>query len=219
VLLLTPLFKNLPEAVLAALIIHAVSHLWKVSEFRRYRVGQPLEFLVGIATLVGVVTIDVLPGLVIGVVSMVLLVVYHASRPHLSVLGRVPGVRDAYGDVGRHPDYERIPDLLVLRLEAPLFYANAAPVCEDIKRLVGASERRPRAVILDAGSNSSLDITSAEKLDELVTSLKGADVDFALAEVRRPVKDAARRIGVLERIGEDHLFHTIDEAVEALSRG
>jgi high affinity sulfate transporter 1 len=218
VLFLTPLFKNLPEAVLAALIIHAVSHLWKIAEFKRYRIEQPLEFWIGIATLVGVVTIDVLPGLVIGVVAMILLVIYHASRPHVSVLGRVPGVPDAYGDIGRHPDYERLPDLLVLRLEAPLFYANAAPVCEEIKRLVGAGERRPRAVILDAGSNSNLDITSAEKLDQLVTSLRQADVDFALAEVRKPVIEAARRIGVLDTIGDDHLFHTIDEAVEAQTK-
>jgi high affinity sulfate transporter 1 len=217
VLLLTPLFKNLPEAVLAALIIHAVSHLTKVKEFRRYRAEQPLEFWVGLATLAGVITIDVLPGLVIGVVSMILLVIYHATRPHVSVLGRVPGVRDAYGDIVRHSDYEQLADLLVLRLEAPLFYANAAPVCEQIKHLVGASQRQLRAVILDAGSNSNLDITSAEKLDELASSLHGAKIDFALAEVRGPVIDAARRAGVLATIGEDRVFPTIDQAVDALA--
>jgi MFS superfamily sulfate permease-like transporter len=117
VLFLTPLFKNLPEAVLAALIIHAVSHLMKVKEFKLYRREQPLEFWVGLATLAGVVTIDVLPGLLIGVTSMLLLVVYHASRPHISVLGRVPDVPDAYGDIERHPQYERLPGLLVLRFE------------------------------------------------------------------------------------------------------
>jgi len=217
VLLLTPLFENLPEAVLAALIIHAVSHLWKLAAFRRYRVEQPLEFWVGLATLLGVITIEVLAGLVIGIVAMILLVVYHASRPHVSVLGRVPGVANAYGDAGRHPDYERLPDLLVLRLEAPLFYANAAPVCAQIKRLVGAAARRPRAVVVDVGSNSNLDITSAEKLADLVTSLRAAEVDFAVAEVRRPVKDAAERMGLLATIGADRLFLTIDEAVEALN--
>jgi len=77
---------------------------------------------------VGVITLDVLPGLVIGIVSMLLLVVYNASRPHLSVLGAVPGSPGAYGDIGRHPDYMTIPDVLVLRLEAPLFYANASLV-------------------------------------------------------------------------------------------
>jgi SulP family sulfate permease len=119
VLLLTPLFKDLPEAVLAALIIHAVSHLFKVAEFRRYYRERRVEFLLGLATLLGVVTLDVLPGLVIGVISMLLLVVYHASMPHVGALARRPNVPGAFGDVERHPEYERIPELLVLRLEAP----------------------------------------------------------------------------------------------------
>jgi len=218
VLFLTPLFKDLPEAVLGALIIHAVSHLWKIEEFRVYRREQPVEFWVGLGTLAGVVAIDVLTGLVIGVVAMVLLVVYQASRPHLSILGRVPGVADAYGDVARHPEYERVPGLLVLRLEAPFFYANASLVAGAIKRLAGAEETLPNAVVLDFGPNNNLDITSSEKLDELVTELRGAGIDFALAEVRRPTLDAARRSGVLATIGEDRVFHTIDEAVGALSR-
>jgi sulfate permease, SulP family len=218
VLFLTPVFKNLPEAVLAALIIHAVSHLWKVPEFRLYRQERPMEFWVGLATLGGVITIDVLPGLAIGVVSMILLVVYQASRPHVSVLGRVPGVRDAYGDTDRHPDYERVPGVLVLRLEAPLFYANASPVVDAVKRLVGESEPLPRAVVLDFGANSHLDITSSEKLVELVESLRSAGIDFALAEMRKPAREAARRSGVLDAMGEDHVFHTIDEAVDELAR-
>lgn len=216
VLLLTPLFKNLPEAVLAALIIHAVTHLFKVAEFRRYRSERPVEFWIGLATLFGVLAIDVLPGLVIGVVAMILLVIYHASRPPVSQLGRVPGVPGAYGNVERHPEYERLRDVLALRLDAPLFYANAAPVCETIKQLVGAPDRRPKAVILDAGTTPNLDITSAEKLEELAQSPHSADVDFALAEVRQPVLEVARRAGLLEVIGEDRVFHTIDEALAAL---
>jgi SulP family sulfate permease len=219
VLVLTPLFKNLPEAVLGALIVHAVSHLWKIAEFKRYRHEQPLEFWVGIGTGVGVITIDVLPGLVFGVVAMVLLVIYDASRPHVSMLARVPGLPDAYGDVGRHPDYEHIPGLVVLRLEAPLFYANASLVCKTVKRLTGACEPSPRAVILDVGANSGLDITSSENLDGLVETLHSGGVDFGLAEVRLQVVEAARRSGVLATIGEDHVFRTIDEAVSAFGGG
>jgi sulfate permease, SulP family len=217
VLVLTPIFKDLPEAVLAALIIHAVSHLWKVAEFREYRRERPLEFWVGIATGVGVVTLDVLPGLVIGVTSMLLLVVYHASKPHVSVLGRVTGVPDAYGDIGRHPDYQSIPGLLVLRLEAPLFYANASPVCDAVKRLAGSTEPAPRAVILDFGPNSELDITSSDDLRELIRVLRSAGIDLALAEVRQPVLASARRTGLLAALGEDHVYLTIDQAVNALS--
>jgi sulfate permease, SulP family len=216
VLVLTPLFKNLPEAVLAALIIHAVSHLWKVAEMRRYYNLQRLEFWLALATLVGVITIDVLPGLVIGVAAMLLLVIYRASRPQIGSLGRVPGEPGAYGDVARHPGYDRIPDLLVLRLEAPLFYANATPVRDRIKTLVGMTAPTPKALIIDLGGNERLDITSADMLTELVQTMHSAGVDLALADVRQPVTRMARRSGLARRLGEDMIFHTIDEAVQAL---
>jgi high affinity sulfate transporter 1 len=216
VLLLMPLFKNLPEAVLAALIIHAVFHLMKVRTFRRYYSERRVEFWLGLSTLLGVVVIDVLPGLVIGVLAMLLLVVYRASRPHLGVLGEVPGTPGAYGNVERHADYERLPDLLVLRLESPLFYANASLVCDRIKRLVGSSDPLPAAVVLEAGANPDLDITSAELLEQLVQSLRAAGIVFAVADVRQPVVEMMRRSGLLATIGENRVYHTVDEAVRSL---
>jgi sulfate permease, SulP family len=216
VLFLTPVFKSLPEAVLAALIIHAVTHLWKISELRRYyRLYQP-EFWLALATLGGVITIDVLPGLVIGVSSMLLLVIYHASRPHVGTLGHAPDEPGAYGEIGRHPHYERIPGMLVLRLESPLFYANATPVRDRIKALIGASNPPPKAVVIDAGANDQLDVTSLEMLTQLVQTVRSAGVDFALADVRQPVLKIARRAGLLDQIGENRIFHTVDEAVQAL---
>jgi sulfate permease, SulP family len=217
VLVLTPVFRDLPEAVLAALIIHAVSHLWKTGEFRRFYRAQPLEFWIGIATLSGVIAIGVLPGILIGVVGMVLLLLYHVSRPRIAVLGRVPGIADAYGDLARHPEYEPVPGVLLVRLEAPLFYANAALVAGTIKRLVGASEPLPAAVILDGGAIEDLDITSAAVLEAMVTALHATGIDFALADVRGFVLDTAGRLGVLDTIGADHAFRTIDEAVRALA--
>jgi sulfate permease, SulP family len=219
VLFLTPLFKDLPEAVLAALIIHAVSHLWKVAEMRRYYSLQRLEFWLALATMLGVITIDVLPGLVIGVAAMLLLVIYHASRPQIGSLGRVPGEPGAYGEIGRHPDYDRIPDMLVLRLEAPLFYANATPVRDRIKTLIGMTAPPPKALIIDLGGNERLDITSAEMLNGLVQTMHSAGVDVALADVRQPVITMARRSGLARRLGEGRIFHTIDEAVQAVGSG
>jgi MFS superfamily sulfate permease-like transporter len=219
ILFLTPLFKDLPEAVLAALIIHAVSHLMKVKAFREYYAEQRPEFWLGLLTLVGVITLDVLPGLVIGAVSMVLLVVYHASRPHLGVLGAVPGTDEAYGDVARHPDYRQVPGLLILRLEAPLFYANASLVRDHVKTLVGAADPTPYGVILDAGANGDqLDVTAAQMLTALVEELHAAGIDVALAEIRLPVVEMARRSGLSDALGEHGILRTIHEAVEALRR-
>jgi MFS superfamily sulfate permease-like transporter len=218
VLFLTPLFKDLPEAVLAALIIFAVSHLWEITEFKGYYRVSRVEFCLGVATLAGVITLDVLPGLLIGVVAMLLLFVYHASRPHVVTLGRIPGVTAGYGNVKRHPEYQPVPELLILRLEAPLFYANAAAMRDRIKMLVGASDPLPRAVIIDAGVNDTLDVTSAEMLAALVTQLHSAGIDFALAEVRHRATSTAYRARLPEIIGEDRVFNTLDEAVTTLQR-
>jgi sulfate permease, SulP family len=215
VLLLTPLFTNLPEAVLAALIIHAVSHLWKVADLRRYYRLRPVEFWSALVTMLGVITLDVLPALVIGIAAMLLLVVYHASLPHVVRLGRVPGEHGAYGALARHPDYEQVPGVLLLRLESPLFYANATPVRDRVKALVGRTDPPPRAVVLDAGASDQLDITSAEMLVGLVQTLHAAGIDVALADVRHAVSAMARRAGLLAELGPGRVFHTIDEAVQA----
>jgi sulfate permease, SulP family len=164
-----------------------------------------------------VITIDVLPGLVIGVISMLLLVVYRASRPHLAVLARMPGPPGAFGDITRHPDYQPIPKLLVLRIESPLFYANATLVRDRVKYLVGASDPVPKAVVLDIGVNDELDITSAETLEQLVEALRAAGIAFALAEVRQPVITRMQREGLVDEITENMIFHTVDEAVHALN--
>jgi len=131
-------------------------------------------------------------------------------------LGRVPGVAGAYGNIRRHPDYETVPDLLVLRLEAPLFYANATGVRDRIKMLAGARDPLPRAVILDAGVNDSLDITSALMLEALVPELRSAGIDFALAEVRHAVTGTAHRSRLLALVGEDRVFDTVEAAIATL---
>ena len=218
VLFLTPLFKNLPEAVLAALIIFAVSSLWKIREFKGYFRVSRAEFWLGLATLAGVIVFDVLPGLVIGVVAMLLYFIYQASKPHVVPLGRIPDVAGAYGNVRRHPDYEAVPGLLVLRLDAPVFYANSGGVSDSIKKLTGGADPLPHAVILDAGVNDTLDITSDVMLEQLVTELRSAGIDFALAEVRHTVTKMARRSRLFELLGKDRIFDTVAEAVAALEK-
>jgi high affinity sulfate transporter 1 len=218
VLFLTPLFKNLPEAVLAALIIFAVSHLWKFTDFKRYYGVSRVEFWLGLATLLGVITLNVLPGLLIGVVAMLLHFIYQASTPHVVTLGRNPAVAGAYGNIRRHPDYEPVRNLLVLRLTAPLFYANATGIRDRIKKLVGATDPLPRAVILDAGANESLDITSAVMLVGLATELRSAGIDLVLADVHHLVISTAQRARLLELLGPDCVFTTVQEAVTAFEK-
>jgi sulfate permease, SulP family len=211
---LTPLFTDLPEAVLAALIIHAVSHLMKLAEMRRFYQLRRSEFWLAMATLVAVITLDVLPALIIGILFSLALLIYRASRPRVSVLGTDPATPGTFEDVERHPEATGVPGVLVVRPDAPLFYGNAQAVRDDVEADVASSNGTVRAVVFDLDANDHLDITSAEQLEKLAESLHGQGVDFALAHVHQPAEDMARATGLLDKVGQDHVFPTVAPAVE-----
>ena len=216
ILFLTPLFTNLPEAVLGALIIHAVWHLIVARKLQHVRLVSRTEFWLGAITLAGVLLIDVLQGMIIGLVLSLLLVAYKSSRPHISSLGRIPGIPGAYADMIRHPENEPVPGVLILRLDAPLYYANALTFQDKIKTLVGETDPLPRAFILDATVLYELDITSADMLKGLVKGLQDKGVAVYLAEVHAPAREFSRRTGLADLIGEDHVFPTVDTAVRSI---
>ena len=124
-LFLTPLFASLPEAVLAALIIQAVWSIIASRKLRRLRAASRTEFWFGLLAMLGVVFIDVLEGMIIGLVSSLVFVVYRSSRPHLAVLGGIPDIPGAYSELSRHPENVPVPGVLIVRLDGPLYYANA----------------------------------------------------------------------------------------------
>ena len=216
VLFLTPLFTNLPEAVLAALIIHAVWHLIVARKLQHVRLVSRTEFWLGMITLAGVLLIDVLQGMIIGLVCSLLLVIYKSSRPHISSLGRVPGAVGAYSDLNRHPENLPVSGVMILRLDAPLYYANALTVQDRVKTLFDEADPPPRAVILDATVQDELDLTSAEVFKGLVKNLQSKGLAVYVAEVHAPVRDFSRSTGLYDLIGEDHMFHTVEAAVQFL---
>ena len=216
VLFLTPLFRNLPEAVLAALIIHAVWHIIASRKLQRVRLISRTEFWLGMITFAGVVLIDVLQGMLLGLLSSMLLMVYRTSRPHMSSLGRVPGVAGAYSDLSRHPENQPVPGVLILRLDAPMYYANALTVREQVKALVEEAETPPQALIFDATAQDALDITSAEVLKGLMKELRDGGIEVYAAEVHAPVIAFARKSGLIDVLGEQHIFPTVDAALAAI---
>jgi high affinity sulfate transporter 1 len=215
VLFLTPLFQNLPEAVLAALIIHAVWHILVARKLQRVRQVSPTEFWLGVITFAGVILIDVLQGMLLGLALSLLLMVYRSSRPHLSSLGRVPGVPGYYTDVTRHPEDVLVPGLLILRLDAPLYYANALTVRDQIKQMI--ADTSPRAIVLDVSVQGDLDVTSADMLQSLVKGLHGQGTAVYVAEVHASVLDFGRKTGLLDLIGTEYIFPTVDAAVQAFA--
>jgi MFS superfamily sulfate permease-like transporter len=213
VIALTPLFHDLPEAVLAALIIHAVLHLMRVRQMLGFYKLIPREFWLGVITIAGVVVLDVLPGLVIGVVLSILLLVGRASRPRISVLGALPEGAGEYADLTRHPTARPVDGFLIVRPDATLFYANAQAVCDGILDLMDADASSLQAVILDLDANDDIDITSAEHLVKLRQSLERREVQLRLSHVHAPTLQMAHEIGLIERSGTEGTFSDIGAAV------
>jgi anti-anti-sigma factor len=211
---LTPLLASLPRTVLSAVVIHAVWGLMDVQALRRYAAIRRNDFVSALAALGGVVVLGPLYGLLAAVGQAVLGLVYRSSRVDLDVMGKVPGEKAAWGSVSRHPERRTTDGILVLRLDVPLFWANATEVQE---RVLAAVDDHPgtRVVLLDLEATSQLDTTSIDALDLLLTRLDDRGVELFLVRVfhrARRVLDAA---GFRARLGEDHMWHSISAAVRA----
>jgi high affinity sulfate transporter 1 len=213
VVALTPLFQDLPEAVLAALIIHAVSHLMKVGEMRTFHMLVPREYWLGALTLTSVLVLDVLPALIIGVGASIGLLVYRASQAGISVLGESSSRPGAFENLERHADALPIAGVLIVRPDAPLFYANAQAIRDAVESNVRNSSDGVRIVIIDLDASDELDITSAEHLDKLADTLARAHIELVLAHVHQPALVILRRAELLTKIGDDHVFPNIETAI------
>jgi len=215
---LAPLFATLPYSVLAAIVITSAVGLVDVAELQRYLRWSRMDFALAVTALVGVVTTTVLMGLVIAVLLSLTTLLYRASRPYIAVLGRTRGhERTRYIDIGRHPDAERIPGLLLLRVDAPLYFFNANVAREQIMAMIEGSDPKPEAVIIDIGATSDLDVSSTDVLHELVVDLHEQSIELILAQVKGKVRDRMHRTGLIDELGEANVHSTVASAVSALT--
>ncbi len=214
VLALPGLTAFLPDAVLAAVVIAAVLTLIDVrTQVRLWRVDRA-DALVGLAALVGVLVVGVLEGIVIALALSLLAFVEHARRPYRAQLGRVPGMR-GYHDLSRHAEHaEPIPGLVIVRFDAPLFFANAAEFGTWVRRRVEDAGPDTRAVILAAEPITDIDSTAVDALVELDDYLHANGITLVLAELKDPVLDVLRRHGVAERFAPDRVAPTVGAAVD-----
>jgi len=216
--LLAPLFENLPNAVLGAIVIAAVLGLMDVSELRRYWRWRRTDLILAMAALVGVVATTVLIGLMIAVLLSLAMLLYRASRPHLAVLGRLDGAHTAYVDRGRHPDAVAVPGLLLLRLDAPLYFFNVNVARSAILAAVSGSDPGPTAVVIDIGATADFDVTTGDTVLQLVGDLRDLSIDVALAQVRSSVRDRMHIMGLMDAVGEDHVYLSMGAAVDGYRR-
>ena len=199
-LFLASLLHDLPQPVLAAIVLMAVSGLLKLSDLRRLWRFKRGEFGVAVAALLGVLGSGLLRGVLIGVVISLLLVLRRGSRPRTTELGRVPGT-DYFADVIRHPENERIPDVFVFRAEASLLYFNVEHVRDRFFELLGARGEGVRLAVFFLGSCPAVDLAGAELLEELHHGLRQRGIAFRLAEARGDVRETLRAAGFEQHCG------------------
>jgi SulP family sulfate permease len=217
-LVLAPLFRNLPNAVLGAIVIASVVGLMDVGEMKRFYASNRIDFVLALVAMFGVLTTDVLTGLIIAVFLSLLIILYRASRPYLAILGQVPGQVGTYGDVARHPENERVPALLIVRLDSPLYFLNANVARGQILEMVRAGQPPPKAVLFDLGASADLDVASMDMLRNLVDELKELGSDVMLAQVRGSVRDRLRKSGIMVEIGENRIYRSVAAAVHDFER-
>jgi sulfate permease, SulP family len=214
-LFLSHLLAALPQPVLAAIVLVAVAGLFKVSTLKHLRRTNRTEYIVAIAALVGVLSSGLLRGVLIGAIISLVLLIRRASRPHVALLGRIPGSR-RFSDHDRHPDNELSPDVRIFRPESGLFYFNMDHVHDTILERVHTEAGAPKLVVLDLSATPYVDMHGAHMLADLTKELASESVRVQVVEARSSVRDRLRSEGVDEPLGGINRFTTVADAVEAV---
>jgi high affinity sulfate transporter 1 len=212
-LFLPGLVQHMPQPVLAAVVITASISLFNLPALRHLWKIRKSEFLLAMACILGVVFVGVLEGIVIAVVLSILQFFERSWRPYSAVLGRSEAV-SGYHDLKRYPDARQIPGLLMIRWDAPLFFANANLFRDLIRELVAKAEPTPVWVLVAAEPVTDVDTTAADMLVDLDLELNESGIHLIFAELKDPVKEKIVRYGLLDTIDRRHFYPTIEVAVD-----
>ncbi|WP_343050149.1 SulP family inorganic anion transporter [Nocardioides ungokensis] len=211
-LFLNSLLADLPQTALAAVVIAAALSLMNVPEVRRLWRIRRTAFLLSLVATAGVVFFGVLPGILVAVALSILLFFRRSWWPHGVVLGR-----DETGLWHRADgnDLEEIPGIVVYRWEAPLFFANSGMFRENLRDL--ALEKKPRWIVVQCEAVTDVDVTAAEKLEQLDHQLNAQGVHLAFVELRDRLADLLLRYGLFETLDRDHFYPSMDAALAAIA--
>ena len=215
---LAGLLHDLPQPVLAAIVLMAVTGLLKLSELRRLWRFSRAEFGIAAASLVGVLGSGLLRGVLIGAVISLLLLLRRASRPRTTELGRVPGT-DYFADAVRHPENERQGDVFVFRAESGLFYFNVEHVRDRFFELLHARGAGVKLAVFFLGTSPNVDLAGVELLEELHHALKERGVAFRLAEARGDVRETLHRAGFEEHCSPVAAHQPVATVIDEWRRG
>ena len=204
-LFFTPLFKDLPEAALGAIVIVAVTEMERITPLvRLWRLHRP-DFALAMVALFAVLIFNILPGLGIAVVASLGVVIWRAAEARLELLGQTPSGLDVVALTKESPS----PGLLVVRPEQMIFFVNASEIRDAVTAMVTSSDPRPDVVLLDLWLTPDLDVPSADALSDLHERLAAIGVQLWLSDLMPSVRDRLHMAGLADEIGVEHLFNEV----------
>ena len=221
-LYLTGMLRNLPNVVLAAIVLVAVKGLINVRELRHvWRVSR-FEFAVSMVAFAAVLLLGILKGVMVAVLVSLLLIIRRAAHPHVAVLGRIPGTR-RYSDVERNPDNVTVPGALLFRVESSLLYFNVEHVREVVWQRIRSAAEPPKLVVCNLSTSPYVDLAGARMLAKLHEDLAAAGIRLRLVGAHASVRDILRAEGLEERVGpisrEVAMADVVDEFRTAAGTG
>ncbi len=210
---LSGLLRNLPEPVLAAIVLIAVAGLINVEALRRYYRLDKTEFFIAILVLLGVLAFGLLEGVLIGVICSLLILIRRTSHPHISVLGRLPGV-ESFASLEHHPKSEEIPGVLAVRVHGSLLYFNVEEVRGEVMELADRRGPSLKFAVCSLAVTPWVDLAATDMLSGLREEFAGRGVIFTISEAHSNVQDTLRSAGVLDELGGQNLELTTAQVVE-----
>jgi SulP family sulfate permease len=211
-LFFTDYFYYLPNAILAAVIIVAVTSIIDFKGATELWKKDRKDFYMFLATFLVTLTMGIVSGILSGIILSLMLVIYKASRPHMAQLGRVPGT-NTFRNTNRFSDLEIHENLLLVRIDGPIYFANVDYINERINQW--QNERGPaiKMIILNMESVTSLDSTGANALIDWVKNWRNDGVNLWIAGAKGPVRDTLKKWDIMGIVGEDHIFLDINTAI------
>jgi SulP family sulfate permease len=211
-LFFTPLFRYLPDVTLAAILVVSSLRLIDTREIRYLFNVKITEGLLLVFTFLVTLVFGVMTGLLLGIVASILLFITLNTRPYTAILGRLPNT-NIFRNVEHFPEAETLPGLVILRIDASLYFANVVFLKARIHEICRSHAADLKALILDASAVNDLDSSADTALHQLSDEFKKQGIVFYIAGVKAPVRKVMQRSGLYSALGGDHFFFTIDAAV------
>lgn len=212
-LFLTPLFYYLPKAILASVIMVAVFGLIDLKEVKHLWKTDRADFWMLVATFVGTLSLGIEQGILIGVALSLGVVIFRTTLPHFAVLGRIPG-EDHYKNINRFDNLVQRDDILIMRFDARLYFANVNYFKETIEAEIDQRKDSLRLFLLDANSINSVDSSGVHALEEILDYLNALNIEFYMTSVKGPLRDILQKAHFDEKLGKDKFFMHIQTAVD-----